>query len=45
MDSASNNAIEIGEKIKIEYNKTRQAEITTELSEIVSGAAAVEEAK
>jgi len=45
MDSASNNAIEIGEKIRIEYNKQRQAEITTELSEIVSGAAAVEEAK
>jgi len=45
MDSASNNAIEIGDKIRIEYNKTRQAEITTELSEIVSGAAAVEEAK
>jgi len=45
MDSASNNAAEIGDKIRIEYNKTRQAEITTELSEIVSGAAAVEEAK
>jgi F-type H+-transporting ATPase subunit gamma len=45
MDSASNNAVEIGDKIRIEYNKTRQAEITTELSEIVSGAAAVEEAK
>jgi len=45
MDSASTNAAEIGDKIRIEYNKTRQAEITTELSEIVSGAAAVEEAK
>jgi len=45
MDSASNNALEIGDKIRIEYNKKRQEEITTELSEIVSGAAAVEEAK
>jgi len=45
MDSASNNASEVGVKIRIEYNKTRQAEITTELSEIVSGAAAVEESK
>jgi ATP synthase F1 gamma subunit len=45
MDSASNNASEVGVKIRIEYNKTRQAEITTELSEIVSGAAAVTESK
>jgi len=43
MDSASTNASEVGTKIRIEYNKTRQAEITTELSEIVSGAAAVSE--
>eukprot|EP01130_Rhizamoeba_saxonica_P001828 TRINITY_DN11663_c0_g1_i1.p1 TRINITY_DN11663_c0_g1~~TRINITY_DN11663_c0_g1_i1.p1 ORF type:complete len:306 (-),score=75.43 TRINITY_DN11663_c0_g1_i1:54-971(-) len=43
MDNASTNADEVYKKLSILYNKTRQAAITTELSEISAGAAAVEE--
>jgi len=42
MDSATNNATELLRALKIRYNKERQAAITTELTEIVSGAAALE---
>ena len=42
MDKASNNAGEILKNLKISYNRARQAAITTELTEIVSGAAALE---
>ncbi|MFT4204466.1 MAG: ATP synthase F1 subunit gamma [Chitinophagaceae bacterium] len=42
MDKASNNAGEILKHLKITYNRARQAAITTELTEIVSGAAALE---
>lgn len=42
MDSATNNASELLRELKIKYNKERQAAITTELTEIVSGAAALE---
>ncbi|QES89058.1 ATP synthase F1 subunit gamma [Rhizosphaericola mali] len=42
MDTASNNAAEILKSLKISYNRARQAAITTELTEIVSGAAALE---
>ena len=42
MDKASNNAGEILKSLKISYNRARQAAITTELTEIVSGAAALE---
>jgi F-type H+-transporting ATPase subunit gamma len=41
MENASKNAKEIVEKLKLEYNKARQARITMELVEIISGAAAV----
>jgi F-type H+-transporting ATPase subunit gamma len=41
MKSASDNAGNIINELKLVYNKTRQAAITTELSEIVAGAAAV----
>lgn len=41
MDSATENANELLKDLKISYNKARQAAITTELSEIVSGAAAL----
>ena len=41
MKSASDNAAEIIEDLQLAYNKARQAGITQELSEIVSGAAAV----
>jgi ATP synthase F1 gamma subunit len=38
MENASKNAKEIFEKITLQYNKARQARITTELVEIISGA-------
>ncbi len=41
MKSATDNAGEIIEKLKLNYNKARQAAITQEISEIVGGAAAV----
>jgi F-type H+-transporting ATPase subunit gamma len=41
MTNASKNAKDIVEKLKLEYNKARQARITMELVEIISGAAAV----
>ncbi len=42
MKSASDNAANIIDDLKLAYNKARQASITQEISEIVSGAAAVE---
>lgn len=42
MDKASDNANELLKALKISYNRARQAAITTELSEIVSGAAALQ---
>ena len=41
MKAASDNAKSVIEDLKLVYNKTRQAAITKELSEIVAGAAAV----
>ncbi|WP_137936461.1 F0F1 ATP synthase subunit gamma [Chitinivorax sp. B] len=41
MKAASDNAGNIIDELKLVYNKTRQAAITKELAEIVSGAAAV----
>jgi F-type H+-transporting ATPase subunit gamma len=41
MKSASDNAKNVIGELQLEYNKSRQASITKELSEIVSGAAAV----
>ena len=38
MENASKNAKEIFDKLTLEYNKARQARITTELVEIISGA-------
>lgn len=42
MKSATDNAGDMIDKLKLAYNKARQAAITQEISEIVSGAAAVE---
>lgn len=42
MDKASDNANELLKSLKITYNRARQAAITTELTEIVSGAAALQ---
>ncbi len=42
MDKASENANELLKALKLSYNRARQAAITTELTEIVSGAAALQ---
>ncbi|MCO5237786.1 MAG: ATP synthase F1 subunit gamma [Chitinophagaceae bacterium] len=42
MDKASENANELLKDLRISYNRARQAAITTELTEIVSGAAALQ---
>ena len=42
MDKATENAYELLKALKISYNRARQAAITTELTEIVSGAAALQ---
>jgi F-type H+-transporting ATPase subunit gamma len=42
MDKASENANELLKHLKVSYNRARQAAITTELTEIVSGAAALQ---
>ncbi len=42
MDKATENANELLKALKISYNRARQAAITTELTEIVSGAAALQ---
>ncbi len=41
MDSATSNAVEMVDKLTLLYNRARQAAITTELMEIVSGAEAL----
>ncbi len=41
MENASKNAKEVIDKLKLEYNKARQARITMELVEIISGASAL----
>jgi F-type H+-transporting ATPase subunit gamma len=42
MKNATENAGDLIENLKLEYNKARQAAITQEISEIVGGAAAVQ---
>ncbi|KDO65734.1 hypothetical protein CISIN_1g040116mg [Citrus sinensis] len=42
MDSSSRNAGEMLDRLTLTYNRTRQASITTELIEIISGASALE---
>ncbi len=42
MEKATENAKELLRDLRITYNKARQEAITTELSEIVGGAAALE---
>jgi F-type H+-transporting ATPase subunit gamma len=45
MESSTKNASEMLQKLTLSYNRSRQASITTELIEIISGAAALESAK
>jgi F-type H+-transporting ATPase subunit gamma len=42
MENASKNAAEMVDKLTLQYNRARQARITTELIEIISGASALE---
>lgn len=42
MKAATDNAKEMGRLLSRQYNRARQAQITTELSEIIAGAAALE---
>eukprot|EP00604_Paraphysomonas_vestita_P002582 CAMPEP_0174818852 /NCGR_PEP_ID=MMETSP1107-20130205/1758_1 /TAXON_ID=36770 /ORGANISM="Paraphysomonas vestita, Strain GFlagA" /LENGTH=278 /DNA_ID=CAMNT_0016031337 /DNA_START=129 /DNA_END=965 /DNA_ORIENTATION=- len=42
MENASKNATEMIDKLTLSYNRARQARITTELIEIISGASALE---
>lgn len=44
MENSSKSAGEILDKLTLQYNRDRQAQITNELIEIISGAAALEEA-
>lgn len=44
MDNATDNAEELEEDLQLEYNRARQSAITTEISEIISGAQALSEA-
>ncbi|MFM7585392.1 MAG: F0F1 ATP synthase subunit gamma, partial [Bacteroidota bacterium] len=41
MDKATENAGELLKGLKLQYNRARQAAITTEITEIVGGAAAL----
>ena len=42
MESATRNTEDLIEKLTLQYNRARQAAITTELVEIVTGAQALE---
>ena len=42
MDSASSNAADVIQKLTLYMNRVRQASITKEIIEVVSGAAALE---
>lgn len=41
MKTASDNALDLGEALNLQYNKSRQSKITTEISEISAGAEAL----
>jgi F-type H+-transporting ATPase subunit gamma len=43
MDNATENARELEQELRLKYNQARQSAITTEISEIVSGAQALED--
>jgi len=42
MKTASDNASDLGQKLNLQYNKSRQSRITTEISEISAGAEALQ---
>jgi len=42
MKAATENAKDLGRTLKRDFNRARQSQITTELTEIIAGAAALE---
>ena len=44
MDASTRNADEMLGRLRLEYNRARQAAITQELTEIISGASSVRQA-
>merc|ERR1712085_43726 len=42
MQAASDNASDLADRLSLQYNRARQASVTAEILEIVSGAAALE---
>ena len=42
MKAATDNAKELGRSLRRQFNRARQAQITTELMEVIAGAAALE---
>jgi F-type H+-transporting ATPase subunit gamma len=43
MESSTKNSAEMLDNLTLSYNRTRQAKITTELNEIISGALSLED--
>lgn len=43
MENSTKNSSEMLEKLTLMYNRTRQAKVTTELNEIISGALSLED--
>jgi F-type H+-transporting ATPase subunit gamma len=41
MDAADKNARDLVDKLRLEYNKARQSEITQEITEVINGSNAV----
>lgn len=43
MENSTKNSSEMLDKLTLMYNRTRQAKVTTELNEIISGALSLED--
>jgi ATP synthase F1 gamma subunit len=44
MENSTKNSADMLERLTLMYNRTRQAKVTTELNEIISGALSLEDA-
>jgi F-type H+-transporting ATPase subunit gamma len=44
MENSTKNSAEMIDKLTLTFNRTRQAKVTTELNEIISGALSLEDA-
>jgi ATP synthase F1 gamma subunit len=45
MENSTKNSSEMIDKLTLTFNRTRQAKVTTELNEIISGALSLEDAE